>query len=84
MYDLLKPVNKFELAESNPRHYLQTMSDLTLRKMNELKGVTCQKSATVAGRGPWVAMYAGFRGSWSICESRVTKTSSGTGQKRGR
>ena len=35
-----------------------------------LSHTICQKSATVAGRGPWVAMYAGFLGSWSICRTR--------------
>lgn len=30
--------------------------------------LTCQKSPTVLARGPWVAIYAGLRGSWSICQ----------------
>ena len=31
----------------------------------------CQKSAMVCAMGPWVTMYAGFRGSWSVYTNMV-------------
>lgn len=37
----------------------------------------------MAGSGPWVAMYAGFLGSRSICGDEDEKAGSGAGQNEG-
>lgn len=50
--------------------YGQFTNVLSLENKINKRRFTCQKSATVAGSGPWVAMYAGFRGSWSICRNK--------------